>query len=279
MLIGVRDNGRLVQAFGVNLARTRLAAFAISGFIAGLAGALFAYHNAGGRRRRASRRSGRSALFAIGGDRRARLAARRLLGAVFVVGIPFLLRRRHELIDLLTCGVGLLLLLCSCPAAWPRASTGSATVPALGRRRARHPCAEPGRRLARRRDDEDGTLDDRGIDAPLDAEVEPSGVEHEHGARRERERLDGVTGGEAVVPLAVLFGLNLVDELDQVAFGVVAPEIRDTFGVSETGDHRRIGVVAGGARASCSPCPSASWPTATTACGWSRSRPLRVGRR
>ena len=39
VLIGVRDNSRAVQAYGVNLARNRLAAFAISGFIAAVAGA------------------------------------------------------------------------------------------------------------------------------------------------------------------------------------------------------------------------------------------------
>ncbi|HYF12436.1 MAG TPA: ABC transporter permease, partial [Actinomycetota bacterium] len=36
ILMGVRDNPRGVQAYGVNLARTKLAAFAISGFIAAL---------------------------------------------------------------------------------------------------------------------------------------------------------------------------------------------------------------------------------------------------
>ena len=33
-------------------------------------------------------------------------------------------------------------------------------------------------------------------------------------------------------PLVVLFGLNAVDELDRVAFGVLIPEIRDWFGLS-----------------------------------------------
>ena len=32
----------------------------------------------------------------------------------------------------------------------------------------------------------------------------------------------------------MLFLLNMVDELDQVTYGVVAPNIRDTFGVSES---------------------------------------------
>lgn len=43
VLISSRDNGRAAQSFGVNLARTKLAAFAISGFVAALAGGLFAY--------------------------------------------------------------------------------------------------------------------------------------------------------------------------------------------------------------------------------------------
>jgi branched-chain amino acid transport system permease protein len=44
ILIGVRDNPKGVQAYGVNLARTKLAAFAISGFIAAIAGALFTFY-------------------------------------------------------------------------------------------------------------------------------------------------------------------------------------------------------------------------------------------
>jgi ABC-type branched-subunit amino acid transport system ATPase component/MFS family permease len=48
-----------------------------------------------------------------------------------------------------------------------------------------------------------------------------------------RAKLQEITGGGAVLPLGVLFVLNVVDELDQVTYGIVAPEIRDTFGVSE----------------------------------------------
>jgi branched-chain amino acid transport system permease protein len=44
ILIGVRDNPKGVQAYGVNLARTKLAAFAISGFVAAVAGGLFTYY-------------------------------------------------------------------------------------------------------------------------------------------------------------------------------------------------------------------------------------------
>jgi branched-chain amino acid transport system permease protein len=43
-IIAVRDNTRGAQSYGINLARTRIAAFAISGFWAALAGALFVYH-------------------------------------------------------------------------------------------------------------------------------------------------------------------------------------------------------------------------------------------
>src|SRR5207245_10653924 len=47
VLIAARDNQRAAPAYGVNLVRTRLAAFAVSGGMAGLAGVLIAYsqHN------------------------------------------------------------------------------------------------------------------------------------------------------------------------------------------------------------------------------------------
>lgn len=44
VLIGARDNERAAQAFGVNLVRTRLITFAISGFMAAAAGVLLAAH-------------------------------------------------------------------------------------------------------------------------------------------------------------------------------------------------------------------------------------------
>ncbi len=48
-----------------------------------------------------------------------------------------------------------------------------------------------------------------------------------------RRRLEAVTGGESVRPLVVLFGLNLVDELDRIAFTIMGPEIGDTFGIDD----------------------------------------------
>jgi ABC-type branched-subunit amino acid transport system ATPase component/predicted MFS family arabinose efflux permease len=46
---------------------------------------------------------------------------------------------------------------------------------------------------------------------------------------------DSITGGAALYPLVVLFGLNAVDELGRYAFGVLLPNIRDDFGLSTQG--------------------------------------------
>lgn len=115
ILIGARDNGRLVQAYGVNLAATRMAAFAISGFIAGMAGALLAYQNT---------------VFSPGGftaDKSVELfvmsviggvgsIAGAVLGAVYVIGMPLLpVLRDIEFVEFLTTGVGLLVLLMTLP--------------------------------------------------------------------------------------------------------------------------------------------------------------------
>lgn len=43
VLTATRDNTRAAQSYGINLARTKLAAFAMSGFIAAFAGGLYAY--------------------------------------------------------------------------------------------------------------------------------------------------------------------------------------------------------------------------------------------
>lgn len=45
-------------------------------------------------------------------------------------------------------------------------------------------------------------------------------------------------------PLLVLFGLNLVDELDRLAFAALTPEIRDAFGLSDA-QVVAVGAVAG----------------------------------
>ncbi|MFZ6004544.1 MAG: MFS transporter [Actinomycetota bacterium] len=53
--------------------------------------------------------------------------------------------------------------------------------------------------------------------------------------RAPRRYLAEITGGGAVFPLLILFGLNAVDELDRTAFGILGPEIRDHFGLDNQG--------------------------------------------
>ncbi|MBG0829844.1 MFS transporter [Planomonospora sp. ID67723] len=47
-------------------------------------------------------------------------------------------------------------------------------------------------------------------------------------------RLGAVTAGAPVFPLALLFGLNFVDEIDRLAFATLSPEIRDAFELTDT---------------------------------------------
>ena len=54
-------------------------------------------------------------------------------------------------------------------------------------------------------------------------------------------RPSAVTLGAPILPLAVLFGLNAVDELDRTAFAVLLPDIRDHFGLSNAS---ALGLVA-----------------------------------
>ena len=53
--------------------------------------------------------------------------------------------------------------------------------------------------------------------------------------RTQRKSLTALVGGASLVPLAVLFTLNFVDEFDRVAFAALAPEIRDAFNLSDEG--------------------------------------------
>jgi branched-chain amino acid transport system ATP-binding protein len=55
-----------------------------------------------------------------------------------------------------------------------------------------------------------------------------------HGVRHPGRWLRDVCGGEPIYPLAILFGLNAVDELDRTAFGILLPEIRDAFNLDLT---------------------------------------------
>ncbi len=60
-------------------------------------------------------------------------------------------------------------------------------------------------------------------------------AERRQGTGRVTKWLYSVTGGLPILPLAVLFGLNMADELDRTAFGVLLPEIRDSFGLDTGG--------------------------------------------
>ena len=65
-----------------------------------------------------------------------------------------------------------------------------------------------------------------------------------------RERLQQfrpsvVTGGAPIYPLAVLFGLNAVDELDREAFAVLLPNIRDYLGLNIAGILTIISLIGG----------------------------------
>ena len=113
LLIGVRDNARGVQAYGVNLAATKLTAFAISGFIAALGGALFAFYlqsvDATGF---TPERSISVFTIAVVGGLTSLPGA--VVGALAIEGIPFLLDG-DQVVRLLTSSVGLLVLLVVVP--------------------------------------------------------------------------------------------------------------------------------------------------------------------
>jgi branched-chain amino acid transport system permease protein len=115
LLVGVRDNPRMVQSYGVNLARTRLMAFAISGFIAAMGGALFAYQF-GQIEPEAFLPQQSIAIFlmtVIGG---ASSLAGAVLGAVYVLGLPLLpVLRDVQFVELLTSGIGVLIILLVLP--------------------------------------------------------------------------------------------------------------------------------------------------------------------
>ena len=113
ILIGVRDNPKGVQAYGVNLARTKLAAFAISGFIAAVAGGLLTYYlqSVDSNSFTAQNSISVFTIAVIGGLTSLPGA---MLGAVYVEGIPFLFDG-DQTVRLLTSSVGLLVLLMFIP--------------------------------------------------------------------------------------------------------------------------------------------------------------------
>ena len=114
VLIGLRDNTAMLQSFGVSPAASRLAAFAISGFIAALAGALFVYSqgavDAGAYSPAVSIQL--FVMTVLGGIGSLSGA---ILGAVFLQAIPLLGLRSipgiGAVIEILSTGLGVLLVL------------------------------------------------------------------------------------------------------------------------------------------------------------------------
>ena len=115
VLISARDNSRAAQSYGVNLARTRLAAFAISGFMAAVAGGLLSYQQ--GAVDSGSFPAIESlkvfTMTVVGG---LTSVAGGVAGAVYVIGIRrFPLFEGIRLFELLATGVGLVILLMFLP--------------------------------------------------------------------------------------------------------------------------------------------------------------------
>jgi branched-chain amino acid transport system permease protein len=107
VLIGMRDNERQAQAYGVGIIRAKLSAFAASGFIAALAGALYAFQQQSIRADRfpADVSILIFSMVVIGGMGSLSGA---LLGAVYIRGTQYFLPSQFQ--PLVT-GVGLLFLL------------------------------------------------------------------------------------------------------------------------------------------------------------------------
>ena len=59
-----------------------------------------------------------------------------------------------------------------------------------------------------------------------------------------KARFTRIVGSGPMYPLLILFGLNAVDELDRTAFAILAPEIRDEFGLGFQGLLTLFGIVA-----------------------------------
>jgi len=65
--------------------------------------------------------------------------------------------------------------------------------------------------------------------------------------RAPRRSLQELVGSGPIFPLLILFGLNAVDELDRTGFGILLPNVRDAFGMSNTGILSLVGLTALGA--------------------------------
>src|SRR4029079_11341065 len=68
-----------------------------------------------------------------------------------------------------------------------------------------------------------------------------------HAMRSPSSSMRGMVGTGPIFPLLILFGLNAVDELDRTGFAILLPNVRDAFGLSNTGILSIVGLTALGA--------------------------------
>jgi len=116
VFISVRDNVRAAQSYGMNAARSRLAAFAVSGFIAAVAGALLAYQQGSVDREAFTILASLDVfVFAVVGGLTSLAGA--ILGAVYYEGLKYFGPTALHLknLDVLATGAGVLFLLLFLP--------------------------------------------------------------------------------------------------------------------------------------------------------------------
>ena len=118
VLIGIRENQRAAQAFGVNATAAKLMAFGIAGFIAAFAGALFVHHQQGlGSSAYTVDVSRRAFIMVVIGGLGSVPGA--LLGATFIQGVDYFRSVFPEAVrpylQFLTSGVGLIVVLLLVP--------------------------------------------------------------------------------------------------------------------------------------------------------------------
>ncbi len=112
------------------------------------------------------------------------------------------------------------------------------------------------------------------------------GIDARHAPRAPRRFFSEISGGEALYPLIVLVGLRVVEQLDQTAFGILGPEIRDHFHLSNGGFLAIVGVSAAGGLLLTVPfayyadrLPASRWHSPAARCGpssgWSPRSPRR----
>ncbi len=240
VIMAVRDNERAAQAFSVSAVRAKLTAFTISGAIAGVAGGLFVHLNQAFNLDSYGPGQSLDVFVAavIGG---LGTIAGAVLGALFLRGTQWFITAPEW--RFLSSGAGVLLVLLVLPGglaslfvklrdvgvrwlqrrsvasvAHARSPTAAVAEPTDGRRR---------EHVARASDWRSASL------APSRPSAwTPSAVSRFlECLRHPMAWLREVCGGQWAFPLVVLFGLNAVDELDRTAFGILLPEIQESFGL------------------------------------------------